>query len=65
MTLQLENYLVHDELTIADILKPDLPPGLPAGRSCRLQDWPLVGLKQAGANVIKLGQPALKPASCL
>ena len=35
--LQLENYLVHDELR---------PTALKlAGRSSRLQDWPLVGFK--------------------
>ena len=33
MSLQLEIYLVNDELTIADVFKPDL------------QDWPLVGFK--------------------
>ena len=36
MTLQLENYLVHDELTIADILKPDLPPGRPIMQAAEL-----------------------------
>ena len=50
-SLQLENNLVHEELYLMVL-------SWPAGQSSRLQDWLLLGLKQAGMNVVYQIEPA-------